>query len=238
MEQLDIGHSSEFGLGYDDLPFYPANSQVLQIPVYPICLGICLEAWRRSPHGRINPAPVVEAFIGHLQHVAQARYDAGLPIFLYGHPDGRLGRYPQVLLRVLESVGGLAGVWHVDRTRFAAWWRDRGRVKLCVEQENDFYTLRAHGIPAGQPIAVEYWRGDHVAVMPVGEPVVRFAPAALAFERRTSLQVPRAIRIDRPEGLRGTLRRWLDWERVTPVEEIDATSLRGWTKKVLRRIRK
>jgi hypothetical protein len=43
------------------------------------------------------------------------------------------------------------------------------------------------------------------------------------------------VKIDNPEGLRGHVRRLLDWERVTPVDEIPAGTLRNWAKRTLRR---
>lgn len=48
LQELGVGHSSEFGLAYDELPFFPVDSNVLQVPVHPICLGICLEAAAES----------------------------------------------------------------------------------------------------------------------------------------------------------------------------------------------
>ena len=44
LEKLQVGHSSEFGLAYDDLPFWPRQSSVLQVPVHPVSLGIFLNA--------------------------------------------------------------------------------------------------------------------------------------------------------------------------------------------------
>ena len=35
----------------------------------------------------------------------------GEPVFLYGHPTGRLGRYPEVLRAVFETVDGFGAVW-------------------------------------------------------------------------------------------------------------------------------
>jgi hypothetical protein len=45
------------------------------------------------------------------------------------------------------------------------------------------------------------------------------------------------FRIDPPQGLRSAVRNYLDWEKVTPVEEIGVTTWRGWMKRTLRRIK-
>ena len=52
-------YSSDFQLGYDDLPFFPWRgdrfSTVLQVPVHPICEGAVLRGRGRRPDGRRPP---------------------------------------------------------------------------------------------------------------------------------------------------------------------------------------
>ena len=68
--------------------------------------------------------------------------------------------------------------------------------------------------------------------------MVQFSPSALAYENRAPRPDVRPVRVDRPEGLRGQIRRWIDWERETPIEEIDTSNWRNWAKRTLRRLRK
>src|SRR5918997_2186392 len=75
LEGLGYLYSSEFQLGYDDLPFYPWRhdrfSDVLQIPIHPICEGLFLEA---GADGR--------TIAGHLASVVRAKVEAGEPAFV------------------------------------------------------------------------------------------------------------------------------------------------------------
>jgi hypothetical protein len=242
MESLGIGHSSEFALAYDDLPFFPQHSSVLQIPVHPICLGLFLEAnrldaSRRDAAGGESDAAADRA-AAHLAETIQAKYHAGEPVFLYGHPDGRLGRYPRVLRATLETAAGYSGLWRTDRTTIARWWRERAALRLSVQREAECFVVRCEGQRFDFPPAIEFWRGEHLAIMPLTQPETKFSPEALAYERRRVPGLPHAVRIDPPHNLKSRVRRYVDWEKVTPVEEISTHTLRGWLKKTLRRVRK
>ncbi len=95
LERLGVSHSSEFALVYDDLPFFPRESAVLQIAVHPVSLGVILEAARRQqpafdddPQG-IHRAVTLAA--DYFASAARAKSSAGEPVFFYCHPNGRLG---------------------------------------------------------------------------------------------------------------------------------------------------
>ena len=236
LQQLGISHSSEFALAYDELPFFVGRGSTLQIPVHPFCLGSFLDAAGRSSSKRESVESAAGRAAEYLRDVARARYFAGEPVFLYGHPTRRLGRYPFVLLEVLTAVSGFGAVWMTTLSRFADWWRQRAELNLRVEWDGRRYIVRADGLPREYRVAIEYWRGNHVAPMPLDQPELCFAPEALAYQSRKPPDIPSAVRFDRPEGLKSRLRRYLDWERVTPMEELGGNGLRGVLKRTLRRI--
>jgi len=238
LERLGVGHSSEFGLAYDDLPFFPAQSGVLQIPVHAVCLGLFLEAAASGGKPSVRATQrAVQTAVDYLRQTARAKYRAGEPVFFYGHPTERLGRFPQVLGAVFDTADGFAAVWKTTLGRFADWWQQRGKIRLSVEREGAGYLVRAERRPRRFPPAIEYWRGRLVARMPLERGVVRFSPSALAYEQRTAAPLVRPIPLDRPEGLRSRIRRWIDWERETPADEIPRTSWRNWAKRALRKLR-
>lgn len=287
LESLGITHSSEFGLAYDELPFFPAGHNVLQIPIHPICLGIFLEAvanqqrqtkaaaddsaiarrnsllWfdqvagsdssirrlsaleaqrgvlnrdQERTVGRARLEDAVDIASEHLMAVARAKYQLGEPVFLYGHPNGRVGRYPRLLKTIYEVVGEFSAVWMVTLAEFDRWWRARAATRVRVVAADRGYRVMVEQPPRGYRLSGEYWRGDHVATIPLDDAVVPFAPDALAFQSR---RPPAATthRIDQPHGLRGSVKRYLDWERVTPLEDISTRNWRGWMKRTLRRLR-
>ena len=100
LEDLGYLYSSEFQLGHDDFPFYPWKgnrfSRILQVPVHPVCEGLFLEA------GVVDPGIVADYF----QQVVGAKLDAGELAVIYGHPERRLGRMPEVMTALARAVDG------------------------------------------------------------------------------------------------------------------------------------
>lgn len=237
--ELQMPYSSEFAVAYDELPLFVDCSGLLQVPVHPVCLGLLLEeASRRYPGDAKRQQAAAGAFERHLAEFARAQYAQGEPIFVYGHPDHRLGRWPQVIRGTLSVIGQFASLWKTSLGEFSRWWRARANVQLCVTAEANGFRIHAEHLPAGWRAGVEYWRGEHVAPMPLSGAVTRFAPAALGFQRRRCGKEPlRPVRMDGAHGLRGRVRRMIDWERVTPLEEIDTSHWRGRVKHALRRLR-
>ena len=237
LESLGVAHSSEFALAYDELPFYPYGGRVLQLPVHPICLGVCLEAARAQRHAGMNEADAAQLALVHFQKIIAEKHSAGEPIFLYGHPDGRLGRYPHVLRETLAAAAGYRDLWQTTLAEFADWWQARGRLTLDVVEYEGQLTVRGGRTAGGRQCAIEYFRGPNVARLPLDGPLVSFSASAPIFE--SPAPAPRSYpeAFDQSEPFRVSLRRYLDWERVTPVEEINTRTWRGWAKQTLRKIK-
>jgi len=252
MERLGITHSSEFSLARDDWPFFPDGGQVLQIPIHPICLGLFLDAARTAEafggsHSadpttrfRDNPAARLRAVAAARRHflaVAKRNYAAGEPIVLYGHPCGRLGRHDELLRDIFATVAEMKAVWRTTFSRLNRWWRARQGIQLAVHAEGDHLVIRSQGLPERWKPAVELWRGRHLARLPLQGPTLRIQRGALAYENRASAEGLHPVRIDSGHGLRGRVARWLDWEKVTPIDEISTETMRGKAKRLLRRLK-
>jgi len=238
LARLSVSHSGEFTLAYDELPFFPGDD-VLQIPVHPVCLGLFLEATRAaSPEATeldSRLASAADAAGDYFCDLIETRYRSGEPALVYGHPTGRLGRYPDVPRRMLAAAGRCSALWKTTHSRLAAWWKARSAVALQVSEDDGGYVVSAQGLPRGWTLGIELVRGRHVALGPMDRPTVRFSPAALAYESRQGRPTVHPVRIDGRQGLRSHLRRLIDWERVTPLEEIGATGWRNLAKRTLRR---
>ena len=229
LEAMGYSYSSDFQLGYDDRPFYPWRddrfSRVLQVPVHPICEGAIFEA-------RGDARRVAE----HLVATVRAAIDAGEPAFVYGHPEARLGRYPEIVSALAQAVAGEPLVWRTSLTDFARWWRWRSARRWSVTiGGDDRVAVQFDQVDRRFPIAVEVVRGEHVATIPMTTPSLRFNLANLAYEQRTG-RVDRAepTAIRPPLGLRSRVRAAIDWETVTPISEIATTNLSGRIKSTLR----
>ena len=225
-------YSSDFQLGYDDRPSYPWRgdrfSTVLQVPVHPLCEGAFFEAGGDA-----------RAVADHLVGVVRAAIDAGEPAFVYGHPEGRLGRYPEIVAALAEAVAGDNLVWRTTLTAFARWWRYRLDRRWSVTLAGDGrLTIRVDRADPGYPLAVEIVRGDHVATVPLVAPATCLARSGLAYERRVvRCDRPEPVAVRPPRGLKAAVRAALDWETVTPVTEIATGTLAGRLKRGLRRLK-
>lgn len=231
-----ITHGSEFAAAYDDWPFITPDNGVVQIPIHPVCLGIVLEAVDRDFSGnddvrRRAAGDVRDYFLD----VAERKRTARAPIFLYGHPDGRLGRYPQILRDLLAQVDGWHDMWKTNFTAFQQWWRIRDAIEFEVRAADDGYEIRASALPSGCEAALEWVTASGVARLPLDAPVIRIRRESTTFEPSASVELPQPIRREPIRGIRERLRRALDWEYVTPVGEIDAGPWRGKLKRTLRR---
>ncbi len=162
VESLGYEYSSEFQLGYDDLPFFPWKrdrfSRVLQLPVHPVCEGLFLDAGVRD--GR--------AVANYLCRVAAARFAGGQPALVYGHPERRLGRIPEILIALHRLLETQTLVWRTTLSELARWWRWRASRKYIVlAMEDSRYEIQFEEWAAEYPLAVEIQRGCFTCVLPV-----------------------------------------------------------------------
>ena len=135
LESLGYEYSSDFQLGYDDFPFFPWKagrfSRVLQVPVHPVCEGLFLDLG--IPDSRV--------VANYLCRVVAAKMQGGEPALVYGHPERRLGKMPEILIALhrlaAKAIAGLAD--HLDRTGAAvALARRPASTWSCPGTDNQF----------------------------------------------------------------------------------------------------
>jgi hypothetical protein len=232
IESLGYRYSSEFQVGYDDLPFNAWRgdrpSRVLQIPVHPICEGLFLDAG--ATDGR--------AAAEHLAATIRARIAAGRPAFVYGHPEKRLGRFPEVLETIARTALESSGVWRVTLGEFAQWWRWRGARRWSLAREGDALRLTFDDPGDEYTAAIRVDRGGPTAWIPVRGAVTRFRLVDLAYEPvpprlDPAHPMPAPISVRPRWLLRDCLGRLIDWETVTPLEELpSSTPAQRWKKRL------
>lgn len=117
IEDCDIKYSSEFTLGYDDLPFssiiYKRKSNVMQIPVHPICIG-------RLIHAGLSK----DKCIKYYKRYFDLQYQANEPMFIYDHPR-RIAQFTAVFDEILTMASEYPSVWITTLTAFHQWWEKR-----------------------------------------------------------------------------------------------------------------
>jgi hypothetical protein len=230
IEDLGYLYSSDFQVGYDDYPFFPWRgdrfSNVLQVPIHPVCEGLFLDAGARG--GR--------AIADHLVQTVRGRIAAGEPAFVYGHPERRLGRFPEVLAALHEATTGDSLVWRVTLTEFAEWWHWRDSRRWSVQPRPDGrYEVQFEEWRPGFPLGLEILRGEHASTIPLRGPLTSLRLEDLVYERRERpVYATLPSRVRRPAGLRSAVRKAIDWETVTPFEELPVNTLSARVKKGLR----
>jgi peptidoglycan/xylan/chitin deacetylase (PgdA/CDA1 family) len=230
IEDLGYLYSSDFQVGHDDLPFFPWRggrfSRVLQVPIHPICEGLFLDA------GEGRGGAVAE----HLAHVVRAKIAAFEPAFVYGHPEGRLARHPEILDALAEAVAGEDLLWRVTLTEFADWWLWRGqRVWSLVPRAEGRLEVQFDEWDTRFPLGLEVVRGRHVATFPLdsSRTTLRLEDLAYAWAPAQADIPPKQL-VPSALSLRSAIRSALDWETTTPVEELPVDTLSGRLKKGLR----
>jgi hypothetical protein len=230
IESLGYDYSSDFQLGYDDLPFFPWKgdrfSRVLQIPVHPVCEGLFLDAG-------VEDRRVIADYFAR---VVEAKVKAGEPALVYGHPERRLGRMPEILIALHRVLDHQSLVWRATMTELARWWRWRGERKYVVlPREGRRLEVQFDEWDPEYPLALEIQRGEFSASLPLSGPRTLVSPDDLVYERaarRPALAPPRPDH--RQASLKDAVRHALDWETVTPLDELTSASLSARLKKGLR----
>ncbi|MDX2036483.1 MAG: hypothetical protein SFX72_07520 [Isosphaeraceae bacterium] len=231
----DLGYSyaSEFQLGYDELPFRPwlgdCFSDILQVPVHPVCEGLFLDAG-------LTMGGIIALHYAETVRSKLANHEAA---FVYGHPERRLGRYPEVIRAIAREVEQAPLAWRVTLTEFARWWRERECFSGTLrELGSGRYQWVADTKSSARTAAIEIVRGRHHAHLRLDGSRLEFRLDALAYEatrEASSVAAPLPHRVGR--GFRSIVREMLDWETVTPVEELSSRTFAGRLKRELRRRR-
>jgi peptidoglycan/xylan/chitin deacetylase (PgdA/CDA1 family) len=233
LEELGYRYSSDFSIGRDDFPFHPWRggrfSKVLQVPVHPVCEGLFLLAGQEDG----------EAIGDYYGEAVRRRLSAGEPAFVYGHPERRLGRMPEILERVAREVERFDLVWRVTLTEFAAWWDYKLSRRWRVYRDSEGrLEVDLDGWDRRYPLTLEIFRGEHAARVPLRGPRTIVPGSGLAFEKlRLRVDGPEPTPFRPPFSVRSALRKALDWDTVTPLNEMHADSLMGHVRKGLRAIR-
>ena len=185
LECLGYEYSSDFQLGYDDFPFFPWKgdrfSRVLQLPVHPVCEGLFLDAG-------VQDSRVVADY---LCRVIEAKVSSGEPALVYGHPERRLGRMPEILIALHRLLERQSLVWRATLTELAQWWRWRaGRKYLVLPRDGNRFEIQFDEWDPDYPLAMEIHRGNFCCSLPLSGPRTVIRVDELVYERREPARQP------------------------------------------------
>lgn len=233
LEVLNTSHSSGVALAYDDLPLFPGNSRVLQFPVHPIAVGRYPEQLPTTGAvGReARPESVHEALQEYFSMLVAARYQSGEPLLLIRQSTPRVMAQGAVeaLFAATHRCGAL---WHASLSELADWWRVRSNLSWRVVTDGDQIGVTIDNRPSRFRIGAEYWRGEHVALLPLDEPTIWFTPTALAYQGRRTTPLPMPSRVDGAQLPRRMGRRW---SNAPQRDDSGAQAFRDWMTRTLPR---
>lgn len=206
-------YSSEFGLDYDGLPFYAdingRPSSVLQIPAHPVCEGVFMERY---------PIPeALKKMDAYYDAVISEKIAKRMPIFIFGHPDSRIGRYPEIFRNIVKKVNA-AGIkiWKTEFRHFAKWWKKRSLWNFEAMFSDGNITVQNFPLDKEASLELVFQSGVSrfipLADQPyaVREMKTRPASAGQTFVREE--EAPRTwLKV-----LKQNARAFLDWETKTP----------------------
>ena len=136
VEKAGYPYSSEFRRFGKAFPFNPLingkNSKALQVPVHPVCEA---DLFYRG----YSVKDAKEYFTKIIRLSCNNR----IPIFLYGHPNYALGKYPEILQHILHEISSLEDVWHTTLTDYAGFWiKNKPKTGEEKDLNNAFLTKK------------------------------------------------------------------------------------------------
>lgn len=168
------------------LPYHALDNSLLVIPTRPMPLG--------------------EGAIDDLERDLENAWLAGAPLLL----DAPLGSQPdgffELVSKTLAAATSRDSLWRTTLAGMNAWWRARSSVRMTVRGDRGRLSVVLDQRLRGYKLAIEFRRGEHVAVVPLQSRHLDFSPDALVYEKRRTTDAAISRR-DEPQGLHHHLRR-------------------------------
>ena len=183
LEALGYEYSSDFGLEFDGLPFFPRinnrRSSVLQIPIHPYSVERAF-AWSSEENA---PEPTSETVADYFKKVVRDRLKNNLPAFFYGHPQYLGTMAHEVLPELMAAVTSL-DIKTTTLTRFARWWLKRDATRYSVTWDEEDRQLVVDGTLLGSVYLNVLTEQLDLTVEGIAERQVMFTKADAANEYR------------------------------------------------------
>lgn len=159
-EDYKFVYASEFGYCYDSLPIYPfidgRKSNVLQIPIHPICIGSLLKA-------KATDNDMIAYFKFQIQHQRALLQ----PLILYDHV---LHNYHDVADELFKMIP-TDNILNMTFLEFAYWWKSRELVRFTGRLNgNGVITIEQSADTNDCRFCI--WKDDtHYLLTPAGETI-------------------------------------------------------------------
>ena len=96
----------------------------------------------------------------YFRQVIASRLDAGELAVIYGHPERRLGRMPEIMSAIAAAVESRPLVWRASFSELARWWRWRGERRwLVIPREDERLEIQFDEWDTEYAFAIDIERG-------------------------------------------------------------------------------
>lgn len=112
VEDMAYDFSSEFSVAYDTFPFKVGT--VWQVPIHPICVG--LGSWTKKDE---------KAGLDYFLNLINEKIKNRQLLFLYGHPEKRIGKYPAITDRIFAVINSDPRILKTRWSHFIQWQTDK-----------------------------------------------------------------------------------------------------------------
>jgi hypothetical protein len=145
---------------------------------------------------------------------------------------------PEILIALHRLLDKQSLVWRATLSEWARWWSWRAnRRYMILPREGNRFEIQFDEWAPEYPLALDIHRGPFLCSLPLVGPRTVVKVDELVYERRAAaseLVVQTPSMDGRHEGLKHAVRQALDWETVTPLDELCSSSLSERVKKGLR----
>jgi peptidoglycan/xylan/chitin deacetylase (PgdA/CDA1 family) len=156
LEELGYEYSSDFGLDFDGLPFFPRmlnrKLAVLQIPIH----AYSVERAFIYAAETCSREPKAAEILSYFKDVARFKVAHHLPVFFYSHP-AQFGRMAHRILPDLKHFMVQEGAKILTLSNFCQWWKERDQLSLEFVYQPEEETLDILGeIPSNASFNIIY----------------------------------------------------------------------------------
>jgi len=120
-------YAAFYGFDADRLPYRHVVSgkiqNIFELPFFPFCLGDFLKLGIYDIDHRIK---------NYYDRIIDKKLEVHDPLLFYGHPEKRIGKYPQHLDFILARIEGVSSLWTASLTELCDWWKERERYNLEI----------------------------------------------------------------------------------------------------------
>ena len=149
IDRMGFAYSSEFGCGYDTLPFLPerhaATFTTLQIPIHPISIGSLM---RTGASGR--------SMQQYFEDTAADLLSRQMPLFFYHHPTHRHWDVVHTMVNTYQNPG----IMKLTLGEYARWWHQRALLDVAIDVAGHHIMVRNGDIADAADVYLHIVRPD------------------------------------------------------------------------------